>query len=364
MSTRYVTVRQLGERFPRAGRGHVFSAHERALNLALDGAPCLATLVTDPGLMTVSSALILPREGAFDLSGFARGDAVTVLPERVLLGSGSTLWLEGSGAEVFTGRIAAAGGHGAGNPGGSTSLDGAGGGGPRPNVRAAAIEVLRAIPGARAAGGFAPLAAGLLAGLGDQADRMPDAAYSGSDLPAGLLADLPTNLPTELPGADPFAREAWRTVRTVLVAAANAAGARAEGRGQRNAPGTLGGLAGLVGLGIGFTPSGDDLVVGFLAAQALLAGDESADAGRGRALLVERAASTTLPGATIVRQAAEDRFPAYLCRFAEEFAVALIRPAARRIGEATAQAASHGHSSGTDALVGFAVGALLALLKT
>ena len=138
-------------------------------------------------------------------------------------------------------------------------------------------------------------------------------------------------------------------------------------------------LSDLVGLGIGMTPSGDDFVVGFLAAKAVV--------GRGwpsweaRQLLEGRAAGTTPAGATILRQALRGQFPAYLVDFALGLAAvahangetcgrprrgsgctdpveqsevqAAGRPSISHLVEA---AAAHGHSSGLDALTGFVFG--------
>ena len=97
-------------------------------------------------------------------------------------------------------------------------------------------------------------------------------------------------------------------------------------------------LSGLVGLGVGFTPSGDDFIMGFLAAGA--AADLEAVRGRLR--------GTTLGGATLLGLALDGSFPSYMCEFVDGLRVSLPR--------AVNRAVRHGESSGTDALAGFVYG--------
>lgn len=127
-------------------------------------------------------------------------------------------------------------------------------------------------------------------------------------------------------------------------------------------------LPSLVGLGIGFTPSGDDFVAGALAAFALT-GRKLPRRSRD-ALLARASTATTIPGAVLLNDAADESFPLYLREFAHWFAKAATgapaswapqpSPTGPTLGEAVERAARHGHSSGIDALTGF----LLALAFT
>jgi hypothetical protein len=108
-------------------------------------------------------------------------------------------------------------------------------------------------------------------------------------------------------------------------------------------------LPSLVGLGIGFTPSGDDFGAGALAAYALL-GRRPPRASRD-ALLSQARAATTLPGSVLLIDAADGSFPAYLRDFARSFANSA--RSADALTPAVERAAAHGHTSGIDALTGF-----------
>ena len=108
-------------------------------------------------------------------------------------------------------------------------------------------------------------------------------------------------------------------------------------------------LSGLVGLGIGFTPSGDDFIMGFLAAGAAASFSGTRvdiEAVRGRLR------GTTLGGATLLRLALDGSFPAYMCEFVDELRAA----EHTEPGQAVIRAVRHGESSGTDALAGFVCG--------
>jgi hypothetical protein len=117
-----------------------------------------------------------------------------------------------------------------------------------------------------------------------------------------------------------------------------AAAAARPGQGGRR----IRGLSGLVGLGPGLTPSGDDFLAGVILAECMV---------RGARIPVDReeiAASldrTTPEGRTLLTLALENRFPAYLLHFALE--------AAEPRSSTVQDACSHGGTSGTDALTGF-----------
>jgi hypothetical protein len=111
-------------------------------------------------------------------------------------------------------------------------------------------------------------------------------------------------------------------------------------------PDTLRGLEAFVGLGPGFTPSGDDFLTGALLAERWLG-------GRGplldRGAIGAALARTTPGGRTLLWLALRDSYPAYLLRFVERARAASTR---RNVEEAVREAADHGETSGTDALAG------------
>ncbi len=104
----------------------------------------------------------------------------------------------------------------------------------------------------------------------------------------------------------------------------------------------------LVGLGPGLTPAGDDFLTGVLLAES--SGDlPSPLVSRASRAKIEAVASGTTPGGrTLLWQALQGRFPAYLLRFLQALAgpTTAVEPAVR-------SACAHGETSGTDALSGF-----------
>jgi len=113
-------------------------------------------------------------------------------------------------------------------------------------------------------------------------------------------------------------------------------------------------LSPLVGLGIGFTPSGDDFISGALLTVRLLgkrggssvpASVPTGPAPVDTAQLWNTLGKTTSGGATLLRLALNDTPPAYQLRILDAIA-------ANRPEEVVAIARSHGHSSGLDALTG------------
>ncbi len=106
--------------------------------------------------------------------------------------------------------------------------------------------------------------------------------------------------------------------------------------------------AGIVGLGPGFTPAGDDFLMGVLAEETLTGGHPE----RFRSSLIHRLTGTTAGGATILRHALSGSFPLYFHHICDilmysETDLSAIAAAAWH------QASNHGHSSGLDALSGF-----------
>jgi hypothetical protein len=110
-------------------------------------------------------------------------------------------------------------------------------------------------------------------------------------------------------------------------------------------------IAGLVGLGIGFTPSGDDFISGALLAASLLGRPSS---GAIREAITDVLHRTTAGGRTLLWLALRDRFPAYLLELAAALAEASVNGSEARVREATAAAFRHGETSGMDAVAGLA----------
>lgn len=109
------------------------------------------------------------------------------------------------------------------------------------------------------------------------------------------------------------------------------------------------GPEGLVGLGIGFTPSGDDFLAGYLLA-AKVAG-ESANSRGLFAGVRERLGKTTPGGATLLHLALKGSYPCYLLRF--WWCLRQIGTGGAALEEAVRDAAHHGETSGLDAVTGF-----------
>lgn len=116
----------------------------------------------------------------------------------------------------------------------------------------------------------------------------------------------------------------------------------------------LHGLSGLLGLGIGFTPSGDDFLAGMLLAQELAGSDDLAVDREEIYALLSR---TNDGGRTLLLGSLQGRFPAYLLTFADRLREAESIVDSRRKGErvfaAVRTAVSHGETSGSDAVSGF-----------
>ena len=124
--------------------------------------------------------------------------------------------------------------------------------------------------------------------------------------------------------ADPFVRRATKIL-------------------ERSYDGTVGSLCALVGLGTGFTPSGDDFVSGALLAHRLETGQALPVEVRTR--ILERVGSTTAGGAALLRVAVAGYPPWYQLRIAGLLADG-------HIDAVVETASKHGHSSGLDALTG------------
>lgn len=99
----------------------------------------------------------------------------------------------------------------------------------------------------------------------------------------------------------------------------------------------------LVGLGIGFTPSGDDFISGALLFEVL-----TGRRGINRERIKENLEKTTVGGKTLLSLALKDSFPSYL----KEFALSLHAEAGNP-ADIVKKALQHGSTSGSDALSGF-----------
>ena len=129
---------------------------------------------------------------------------------------------------------------------------------------------------------------------------------------------------------------------------------------RRESPGgtvVIHGLAPLVGLGIGFTPSGDDFLSGAFLAQAL---SRSAGGTLEPEEIRGVLSKTNDGGRTLLTGVLEHQFPHYLLRLAdglvEAEGVSDGEPgkAQEVVTAAVREAASHGETSGTDAVTGVA----------
>ncbi len=99
----------------------------------------------------------------------------------------------------------------------------------------------------------------------------------------------------------------------------------------------------LVGMGIGFTPSGDDFLAGVMLYETL-----SGVNLINRESVRDKLSGTTEGGRTLLMLALCNSFPNYLKQFARSVYSSNISP-----GEAVKRAIMHGSTSGSDSLVGF-----------
>lgn len=113
-------------------------------------------------------------------------------------------------------------------------------------------------------------------------------------------------------------------------------------------------LAGFVGLGVGFTPSGDDLICGFLLGlnvYRLSGGRGVHDVDQtGENHIIQASNGTTDGGRALVAMAVQNRFPAFLLAVVQELTTTHTEADISRIVAVTVR---YGHTSGTDALAGF-----------
>lgn len=118
------------------------------------------------------------------------------------------------------------------------------------------------------------------------------------------------------------------------------------------------GVLGLLGVGPGLTPSGDDFLVGFLAGLAHCGGDACARpaAAITNCLLQNAAACTTSLSAEYIRYATRGQYHQFFTAFIDSFQGG----GAEELAAQTARLLTLGHSSGTDLLLGFVYGGMTA----
>ncbi len=119
------------------------------------------------------------------------------------------------------------------------------------------------------------------------------------------------------------------------------------------ASGPPAGIPALVGLGPGFTPSGDDFAAGVLLARTLTGtGIDPAE----REAIRSRLPGTAPGGRSLLLGAVDGRFPDYLVRFSMMLKQACAAdPEAGRaavVADAVRAAVAHGETSGSDSLAG------------
>ncbi|MCD6121921.1 MAG: DUF2877 domain-containing protein [Spirochaetales bacterium] len=116
------------------------------------------------------------------------------------------------------------------------------------------------------------------------------------------------------------------------------------------------GISGLVGLGAGFTPSGDDFISGAILGEELAVKTLSSVETEGNKvpsidrMSIERTLKkTSYGGRTLLWQILRNRFPFYMVKFAGS----LLTNDPREITASVSRTVSHGETSGTDFLTGF-----------
>ncbi len=124
-------------------------------------------------------------------------------------------------------------------------------------------------------------------------------------------------------------------------------------KGLRKSLPVLSPLAELVGLGPGFTPSGDDFLAGALLGERILVGADEGkwirQCGIEKPGIEARLQRTSPGGRTLLWQSLQGHFPYYLLEAVRGIAASR---GAGQMREAVERAAAHGETSGTDALVG------------
>ncbi|NOY08525.1 MAG: DUF2877 domain-containing protein [Spirochaetes bacterium] len=120
------------------------------------------------------------------------------------------------------------------------------------------------------------------------------------------------------------------------------------GKLQKELPVKIRGLSELIGLGIGFTPSGDDFIAGVILGEEL-----TGDRGHNCPLIdrdeiMGALHKTGYGGRTLLWQVLKNRFPFYMIKLAD----GLLTGVPDEMEKAVCRAVSHGETSGTDLLTG------------
>ncbi len=116
-------------------------------------------------------------------------------------------------------------------------------------------------------------------------------------------------------------------------------------------PGYLNDLSSLIGLGIGFTPSGDDFLTGVLLFEQVLGALTGVQSNFiNRFSITEGLKRTTPGGRTLLFLALQKSFPFYLKKFASRLCIPCSKNDIKKVLLNTLK---HGATSGSDALAGF-----------
>ncbi len=109
-------------------------------------------------------------------------------------------------------------------------------------------------------------------------------------------------------------------------------------------------LSPLVGLGIGFTPSGDDFISGVMLYLRVFGEGEKASVTVDRAAITAALRKTTPGGRTLLSLVLQNSFPAYLKTFTRALCGDVYKNNAETV---VSRVLTHGATSGSDALAGF-----------
>lgn len=184
--------------------------------------------------------------------------------------------------------------------------------------------------------------------------RLPPRLAGSISAPGALAGRLRSAL--AVAGADDGLREVVVPGASQTIFGRRAREILGSSRGIGNGAQGIRELSHLIGLGIGFTPSGDDFVSGVLLAREMAAGEgPELDLDEVRSKLHR----TNDGGRTLLTAALFGSFPAYLLQFADAIGESLrsasagVEPPERLVESAVRAAAAHGETSGTDAVTGF-----------
>jgi len=304
------TAMSVGTLFPRRSwEGRILSLHDGAANLLRENGLLLSLVTSRDSMTSLSVEVRLPTGGGPLGSILECGARAAGSTNLLTLGD---LAIDLASAPLWSGSLSA------------RSLGGRARQPPRLNLRRAVTLLNLAIGETAPDDGLAGLV------------RDPQGSNRFARRCAEVLASLEVRPPAT--GGRPRAARPSAVLRH---------------RGTWGTPysGAIRGLSGVVGLGIGLTPSGDDFLAGALLGERIVL-----VAGGGRPpLFIDRdeiagaLSDTSAAGATLLRLALHDSFPAYLLDLARSVVAARELPA---VLAAVRHATSHGATSGSDACTG------------